>query len=88
MNKKYRLLSKKLVEFTDVTGDDGKTIEHRMYRIKALRDIPAHNVKAGDLGGWVNRRNILSHEGDCWIGDEAKVFSQWHHTSSMVFGDA
>lgn len=87
MNKKYKLLPKQLVHFTDLT-DNEKPVERRMYRLKALRDIPAHNIKAGDLGGWVNRRNILSHEGDCWIGNEAKFFSEDGHTVSLVTDDA
>lgn len=88
MNKKYKLLPKQLVRFNGVTVN-GKTVEQKMYRIKALRDIPSHNVKAGDLGGWVNRRNILSHEGDCWIGGDAKVFVQYNASnSSKVAGNA
>lgn len=46
----------------------------RFYRLVALRDIPEHNVKAGDLGGWVENDEILSHTGSSWIGGEAKVF--------------
>lgn len=86
MAKKYKVLVPKLVKFTGVSIA-GKEVEHKMYRIRALRDIPARNVKAGDLGGWVNRRDILSHEGDCWIGGEAKVFSE-DNSGAMVFGNA
>jgi carbonic anhydrase/acetyltransferase-like protein (isoleucine patch superfamily) len=43
------------------------------YRLKALRDIPEHNVKAGDLGGYVTKKNNLSQAGPCWIGGEAQV---------------
>lgn len=46
----------------------------KFYRLVALRDIPEHNVKAGDLGGWVENDEILSHTGSSWIGGEAKVF--------------
>lgn len=49
-----------------------------LYRIKALRDIPAHNgainrhhVKAGDLGGWIQSEDNLSQDGDCWVADNA-----------------
>lgn len=44
-----------------------------LRRIRALRDIPRYGIKAGDLGGWVETKNNLSHEGDCWIGDNAWV---------------
>ena len=43
------------------------------YRIVALRDIPRHGVKAGDIGGYVDSRKTLSQEGECWIGDDAIV---------------
>lgn len=26
---------------------------HTLHRIRAVQDMPLHNVKAGDLGGWV-----------------------------------
>lgn len=45
----------------------------RFYRLQALRDIPEHNVKAGDLGGYVTKKKNLSQEGSCWIGGEAQV---------------
>lgn len=43
------------------------------YRLVALRDIPEHGVKAGDLGGFITGPNALSHEGSCWIGENAIV---------------
>lgn len=42
-----------------------------LHRIRALVDIPLHDVKAGDLGGYVANEYILSHEGSCWIGGDA-----------------
>lgn len=86
MLKKYKLLPAKLVRFSGVSIS-GKEVERKMYRIKALRDIPAHNVKAGDLGGWVNSKSTLSHEGDCWIGGEAKIYSEIR-SNLTVFGNA
>lgn len=41
------------------------------YRIKAIKDFA--NVKAGDLGGYVESEYNLSQEGDCWIYDDAVV---------------
>ena len=60
MNKKY--------ELTD------ETINHYgvvLHRIKALRSFS--DVEAGDLGGFVEYENNLSHEGDCWIYNDAIV---------------
>lgn len=85
MKKKYKLLSKQLVTFTCSSGN---TMNREMYRLKALRDIPAHNVKAGDLGGWVNGRRLLSHNGDCWIGGEAVVYIDFWDGVLRISGNA
>lgn len=67
--KKYKLLREK-IQITRVLN--GKTFTFdKLYRIQALRDIPRHGVKAGDLGGYVSRRNSLDHDGDCWVAKEA-----------------
>lgn len=57
----------------------GRRPVHRMdkilkfYQLKALRDIPEHGVKAGDLGGFVTSPKTLSPIGSCWIGGNAMV---------------
>lgn len=45
----------------------------RYFQLIALRDIPEHGVTAGDFGGYVSDKNTLSHDGTCWIGEEAEV---------------
>lgn len=53
------------------------TMEHAnrtLYRIKALRDFG--NVKAGDIGGWVESEDNLSQYEHCWIYDDAKVYGE------------
>lgn len=45
----------------------------KLHRIVALRDIPRHGVKKGDLGGYIENEDNLSQEGDCWIAEEAIV---------------
>ena len=54
-----------------------------LHRIRALRDIPRHGVKAGDLGGLVEEENNLSQDGDAWISDDARVSG-----NACVFGYA
>lgn len=59
----------KKYEFSGSTLEcEGKTL----YRIRAIRDFG--DVKAGDLGGWIGREENLSHYGDCWVYEEAKVY--------------
>ncbi|MGE3336009.1 MAG: hypothetical protein AB7I36_20405 [Rhodospirillaceae bacterium] len=49
---------------------------YTLYRIRALVDIPRFDVKKGDLGGFVQSEENLSHEGDCWVDRDAKVYEQ------------
>lgn len=64
---KYTFLQKKPLSLSDGT---------LLWRIMALRDIPLHNVKAGDIGGYIEDKKILKQEGSAWIGGEAKVYGQ------------
>lgn len=63
MDKKYIMLD------NDFLRVDKNTT---LYRIKALKSF--NNVKKGDLGGFIEKESNLSHDGDCWIYDDAKVF--------------
>lgn len=45
--------------------------ENGVHRIRALKDFA--DVKAGDVGGFVEDGYNLSHAGDCWIYDDAMV---------------
>lgn len=47
-------------------------IEAQLFRIRATKDFS--DVKIGDLGGFVQNESNLSHKGNCWIYDEAKVY--------------
>ena len=61
MEKKYKL--------TDETIRVNRT---NLYRIEALRNFS--NVYKGDKGGFVESEDNLSHDGDCWIYDDAIVY--------------
>jgi len=43
-----------------------------LHRIVAVRDFG--DVKIGDVGGWIESEDNLSHEGKCWIYDNARVY--------------
>ena len=53
-----------------------------LHRIRALRDV-RENVRAGDLGGFVQSEENLSHEGQSWIADNAVAAEE-----AYVHGDA
>ncbi|NGP56808.1 hypothetical protein FLT15_00055 [Paenibacillus thiaminolyticus] len=65
MQKKY--------EFTGETTTDiaeGATL----HRIRAVRNFA--DVKAGDLGGWIESEYNLDHAGKCWVYDDSAVFGR------------
>jgi NDP-sugar pyrophosphorylase family protein len=59
--KKYELTNESVVMSGDTLA----------YRIRALRDFS--DVRKGDLGGYVENEDNLSHDGDCWVYDDARV---------------
>ena len=65
-------------EFTEETIKvSGKVL----HRIKAVRDFEF--IKAGELGGYIEKEENLSHEGNCWVSDGAAVYG-----NARVFDDA
>ncbi|HDS5897108.1 TPA: hypothetical protein QH087_003855 [Escherichia coli] len=42
-----------MMKFEILWNEAQHTKDGTLYRIYALRDIPQHNVKAGDRGGWI-----------------------------------
>jgi len=51
-------------------------IKDNLYRIKALRDFG--DVKKGDLGGFIQKEENLSHFGNCWVYDKATIYGNAH----------
>ena len=68
----------KKYEFTEET----KVIcGRKLHKIRALRDF--NDVKAGDLGGFIEKEENLSHEGNCWVYNNAKVYD-----NAIIYGCA
>lgn len=66
-------------------GFTGETMEYNgiiLHRIQALVDF--FEVKAGDLGGWIEKEENLSQEGECWVYDESKAIGDTK-ISGIVF---
>ena len=77
--KKYELTNE------TITIDNGKTL----YRIRALVDIEAFGVTVGDLGGYIEKEENLSHSGNSWVSDNAKVYDDAVvYDNAWVYGDA
>ena len=50
----------------------GHTDDKVVHQIRALKDFG--DVKAGDLGGWIEGEENLSQSGNCWVADNAMVY--------------
>ena len=70
MEKKYKL-----------TEETINVANRTLYRIEALRDFA--NVKKGDKGGFIEKEENLSQDGNCWVYNDAVVFD-----NAVVYGDA
>ena len=52
-----------------------------LFQIKA--EISFGNVSKGELGGYIEKEENLSQEGNAWVSGDARVFGD-----AMVSGDA
>lgn len=82
-NTKYRLIPE---DYKEIGGK-------KLYRIEALKDFGG--VKAGDLGGYIESENNLSHDSYAWVYDNAIVSDNarvdgnaWVHDNAWVRGNA
>lgn len=58
-----------------------------LYRIRALKDFS--DVKAGDLGGFIQSERNLSQDGHCWVGGDARVYEEaWVFDNARVLDHA
>ena len=53
----------------------------KLFRIKALKSF--RDVKADELGGYIESEENLSQEGNSWIYDDAKIYD-----NAKIFGNA
>lgn len=58
-----------------------------LYRVRALRSFG--DVKKGDVGGYVENEYNLSHTGDCWIYNNAKVYDNGRiYNNGKIYNNA
>ena len=71
----------------EFTGETKSYKGRTLHRIKALRDF--RDVKAGDIGGWIEKKKNLSQKGDCWVYTDAKIYGNAKiGGNTKVYGDA
>ena len=77
MNSKFELLLDDTVESFGI----------KLFRIRAL--ISFDNVKAGDVGGYIEKEENLSESGNAWVYGNARVYGNaWVYGDARVSGDA
>lgn len=86
--KKYELVKEQKI------NSFGRTL----FRIKACVDfvtISGEEVHTGDLGGFIETENNLSHDGKAWVGNDVRVWGDACvydnaevYGNARVFGDA
>ena len=65
----------------ELTEEFKMVMGRKLFRIKALVDFS--DVKAGDLGGFVEKEENLDHDGNAWVGGNACV-----RGNAWIRGDA
>ena len=79
--------------YYEFTGETKRFYDKKLYRIRATEDLPLHEVKQGELGGWIEKYENLAVY--AWVADEAKVFGNARvsgnakiNGNTKVFGEA
>jgi hypothetical protein len=61
--------------------------EGMMFRLVAIRDFG--NVAKGERGGLIEKETNLSHDGNCWVYGNARVYGNaWVYGDAWVYGNA
>jgi hypothetical protein len=65
----------------------------KLFRIKAI--VAFGDVEKGELGGFIEKEDNLSHDGNAWVYGNARVFGNarvsgnaWVYGNAQVSGDA
>ena len=71
----------------EFTGETKRVNGRTLHRIRALTSFGS--IKAGQLGGWIEKEENLADEGDAWVYGDAKVFGDAKvYDDAKVYGDA
>lgn len=89
INKEFKIWEMKKYKLGESKAYRNKIL----YRVVAIRDFG--DVKAGDVGGWIETERNLCHNGTAWVYNEAIVYGKaqiFRHAriaeNAKVFGKA
>jgi hypothetical protein len=60
-----------------LTGETKSYTGHTLHRIR--------RISGGQIGGWIESEKNLSHEGTCWVHDDAQVSGDAVATTPVEF---
>lgn len=66
----------------ELTGESRIYNGRTLFRIRALKDF--YNMRAGELGGWLERESNLSQDGTAWVTESAMVMDRAHVQDGAV----
>ena len=69
----------------EFTGEEKVVSGITLRRIRAVRRFT--QAEAGEMGGWIQKEENLSHDGDCWVGREAIVCNWARVTDDALVSD-
>ena len=71
----------------EFTGETKEFLGKTLRRVRAVANFG--DVRAGDLGGWIEKEGILSQDGACWVCGNAQVCGDARVCgNARVWGDA
>ena len=77
----------------ELTDDSITFMGRKLFRIRAIRSF--NDVAAGDLGGYVEKEENLSHDNDAWIYNNACIYGDARISdnacicdNACIYGDA
>jgi carbonic anhydrase/acetyltransferase-like protein (isoleucine patch superfamily) len=65
----------------EMTSNTKEFSGHKLFQIKALKNFGS--IKAGDLGGYIEKEENLSHDGRAWVYNNAQVYD-----NAVIFNNA
>jgi len=79
MSKKYEILN----DSTNILN----LMNISLHRIRALQDFGS--VSKGEIGGYVEKEENLDQQGNAWISEDAKVYSNaFVSDNAQIYGNA
>ena len=68
-----------------LTNDTTTWCGRTLFRIEAV--VSFGNVEKGEKGGYVEKEDNLSHDGDAWVSGDAQVYGNaWVYGDAQVYG--